>query len=159
MEKSFLGPKTAIEETEKVLEEQFDSVNSFKQLQSRMLTSLSFIVSALGLLTGLQATSLIISPVVLTAIMLLFVCFLIIYSLLLMPTSLEMPFRIEFDVFKEMFFEKPEKEILENKLENYIAVVKNNRRKINRLLWFSRISAVIYLIILGLVMATLLNLL
>ena len=147
MEDKLFGAKVAIEESEKYLKEQIDSVETFKTHQSRMLTSLSLIISVIGLIIGLQEERIVITHGIFIMIGVLFLAFVAIYTLLVMPISVEMPIKTDFDVYKEIFFDKPEKRVLENKLENYLLAVKKNRRKINRLVYLSRISTVLYLVL------------
>ena len=148
MENQFLGLKTAIEESEKYLRDQINSVETFKSHQSRILTSVSLIISVTGLLLGQNQKSLVISPVILVILGTLFCIILIDYAFVILPISLDTPIRIDRTVFNKAFIGKPEEKILNNKLKNYIIVINNNRRKITRLIWASRVSVVSFLFIL-----------
>lgn len=155
MEDKLFGAKVAIEESEKYLKEQIDSVETFKLHQSRMLTSLSLIISVIGLIIGLREGRSM-PPAIPILIGILFLGFVIIHTIMIMPISLEMPLKIDFAIFKKIFFDKPEKKVLENKLANYLKAVRNNQVKINRLVCLSRISTTLFMITLGLALGAIL---
>lgn len=158
MEEKYLGAKVAIEESEKVLKEQMKSVGAFKTHQGRLLTVLGFILSVIGLLIGLRDDPLEITPVVIIILGSLFLGFVCIYAFIVAPVELEMPVKIDFDIFKEVFIGKQEKTILENRLANYIKAVRNNGKKTNRLYVWSWISTVIFVSILMIVVCTIIAL-
>jgi len=147
MEDKFYDIKEAIEESGKVLKEQIDNVESFKAHQSRMLTSLSLIVSVAALILGLQEETAIIPPAIFILVAVAFVGFVIIHALSIMPIKIKMPIKVDFDIFKEIYLDKPEKELLENKLTNYVDVVETNREIFNRMYLWSSISTVLYLVL------------
>jgi len=148
MENKYIGLKTAIEETEKYFKEQIGSMETFKAHQGRMLTSVSLIIATFGFIKSQTQKSISISPLLVIIIGLLFIIYVTVYSFLIMPISMEMPIKIEKSVLREAFSIKAEKKILENKLENYINAIDVNRKKINKLIFWSRLSTIVYLIIL-----------
>lgn len=144
MENKFFGLKTAIEETEKFYKEQLSSIDTFKIHQGRMLTSISLIITTFGFLLSRIESKLDVIPSFVIAVGALFLVYLCIYSFLVMPISLDTPIEINKDVLKKAFAKPEEKNILENKLENYINVIHKNSLKINKLVIWSKISILIF---------------
>jgi len=148
MDNKLFGIKTAIEESEKYLKEQFENVDSFKSSQGRILTSMSLIISVFGFLLSQSTKNVSVSPINIFCIGALFTIIVGIHSFSIMPISLKAPIAIEWDIFEDIFFNQNEKTVLENKIENYIKAIDDNRKIISKLIWRSRISVAAYLIIL-----------
>ena len=151
MKNKLIGLRTSVEETENYFKEQIDSVDSFKEHQSRILTSVSLIVSVAGLLLGKNETPVEIPLCALISIGVLFCVILLIFAFVMMPVSLDTPLKIDRSIFNRAFIGKTEEKILNNKLKNYIIVINQNRKKITKLIWASRVSVVAFLLILVIV--------
>jgi len=146
MEDNIFGLNLAINESRDFLNKQIESVESFKKHQGRILTSLSLIISMLGLIFGLQPEALDkITSVLLTVTGGLFFVFVIIYAFMIKPVALQTPLEVDFDNFEGILFNKPPKETLENLLENLIDVVKINKQTLDRFDSWSLVSTIIFL--------------
>jgi hypothetical protein len=147
MEDSIFGLNLAINESRDFLNKQIESIEAFKRHQGRILTSLSLIISMLGLIFGLQPEPLDkITSMLLTATGGLFLVFVFIYAFLIKPVALQTPLEVDFDNFEDILFNKPPKETLENLLENLIDVVKINKQTIDRFDSWSLVSTIIFLV-------------
>jgi len=149
MENDNFDIETSIDQSEKFLHEQFDSVKNIKDHQKSLLSSVSIIIAVSTLIIKYLTEEIFIDPLMIFGLGALFAFMVVVYSFSIMPVELQTPIKISYKIFEKIFFNKSKKEILENKLRNYVDVIDNNELIIKQLMCRSKISTTAYLIILA----------
>lgn len=149
--------ENAIEETKFFLLQQYNSIETIKNTVRDIMTSAGLIIAFLGLAQvsfdsiNLKAPGhkecLFLFSIVLYVVMVIIGVF------LLNPIVMYTPMTICKKTFKQLFYNKTPKKILENKLENYILATEKNRDIIRRASNLAVLSGFINAIIIILLIA------
>ena len=151
--------ETALDETKSYLDEQYKSIDTIKSSVRDLMSSAGLIIALLSLLQinihdldFLNPSS---KELLVLSSIIFYIILIIIGVFLLMPIKMFTPMEISKITFQKLFYNKEPKKILENRIENYLNIVEQNRRILKKASFLSKISSIIYILIILLLVISL----